>query len=76
MTEELPHIPPTDENLEKLVHALTERFPAEQDEVQAIVHRHFEELSADAPVDAYLLQLTEGKATDELRSRHPAHDQG
>ncbi|WP_158894593.1 hypothetical protein [Amycolatopsis anabasis] len=28
------------------------------------------ELSADAPVDAYLIHLTEGKAADELRAQN------
>lgn len=73
MTADPPHLPPSDENLEKLIDALTERFPAGREEVEAMVHRNFTELSSDAPVDAYLLQLTEGKTADELRARYPAH---
>ncbi|AUI59606.1 hypothetical protein BKN51_16185 [Amycolatopsis sp. BJA-103] len=60
--EDPSHLPPTDENLKKLVLALIGRFPAEHGEIQATVHRHFEEVSTDASADACLLQLTEGSA--------------
>ncbi|MFE0027266.1 three-helix bundle dimerization domain-containing protein [Amycolatopsis sp. NPDC059021] len=73
MSADPPHLPPTDEALEELTDSLAARFPAGRDEVAAIVRRAYEEVSADAPVDAYLVHLTEGKAAGELRTRYPAH---
>ncbi|MFC4079480.1 three-helix bundle dimerization domain-containing protein [Amycolatopsis samaneae] len=73
MTADPPHLPPTDEALDELTDSLTARFPATRDEVAAIVRRAYEQVSADSPVDAYLVHLTEGKAGDELRARYPAH---
>ncbi|MFK0246035.1 three-helix bundle dimerization domain-containing protein [Amycolatopsis azurea] len=72
MPEDPPHLPPSEDAIEKLIDSLSARFPAGRDEVAGIVREAFTEVSTEAPVDAFLVHLTEGKAADRLGARYPA----